>query len=146
MLKIASKAPQFSLENQNGDLVNLSDFSGKKVLLWFVPRAFGKNWTVEAKGFRDRVQEFQDKNSELIGITFSSVNDLRDWSEACGLKINLLCDAKRDVAIAYGAAESRDQERATRISVLISEDGTILKIYEGFDVSSHPDEVLADLS
>ncbi|MBD20341.1 MAG: hypothetical protein CMM37_04790 [Rhodospirillaceae bacterium] len=43
MLKIASKAPQFSLKNQNGDLVNLSDFSGKKVLLWFVPRAFGKN-------------------------------------------------------------------------------------------------------
>ena len=95
---------------------------------------------------RDRVQEFQDKNSELIGITFSSVNDLRNWSEACEVNKNLLCDAKRDVAIAYGAAESKDQERATRITVLISENGTILKIYEGFDVSSHPDEVLADLS
>ena len=146
MLKIGSEAPHFSLENQNGDLVDLSDFCGKKVLLWFVPRAFGKNWTVEAKGFRDRVQEFQDKNSELIGITFSSVNDLKDWSEACGMKLNLLFDANRDVAIAYGAAESKDQERPTRISVLISEDGTILKIYEGFDVLSHSDEVLADLS
>ena len=62
------------------------------------------------------------------------------------MKLNLLFDANRDVAIAYGAAESKDQERPTRISVLISEDGTILKIYEGFDVSSHSDEVLADLS
>tara|TARA_A100001037_G_scaffold208929_1_gene187132 strand:- start:2747 stop:2878 length:132 start_codon:yes stop_codon:yes gene_type:complete len=43
MLKIGSEAPHFSLENQNGDLVDLSDFCGKKVLLWFVPRAFGKN-------------------------------------------------------------------------------------------------------
>ncbi|MBI76316.1 MAG: hypothetical protein CMM53_00810 [Rhodospirillaceae bacterium] len=43
VLKIGSEAPLFLLENQNGDLVNLSDFSGKKVLLWFVPRAFGKN-------------------------------------------------------------------------------------------------------
>ena len=145
LTKIGSEAPTFSLPNQDGKLISLSDFRGKKVLIWFVPRAFGKNWTVEAKGFRDRIQEFQIKDTELIGITFSPIYDLKIWGDEVGMTTNLLCDLTRAVAISYGAAECPDQERATRRSVLISEDGKVIKFYEDFDVVSHPDRVLADL-
>jgi len=81
----------------------------------------------------------------LIGITFSPIQDLKSWGDELGMTTNLLCDATRTVAISYGAAENSDQERAARMSVLISEDTKILGIYEDFDVISHPDLVLADL-
>ncbi len=58
---------------------------------------------------------------------------------------HLLCDATRKVAMAYGAAESADQERATRMSVLIGPDGKVIKTYPQPDAAKHPAEVLADL-
>ena len=101
---------------------------------------------MEAKGFRDRIQEFQIKDTELIGITFSPILDLKSWSDEVGMTTNLLCDATRAVAISYGAAGSSEQERPTRLSVLIGEDGKVIKIYEDFEVVSHPEEILSDLS
>lgn len=82
----------------------------------------------------------------MIGITFSPVEDLKAWADEEGLKTHLLCDADRSVAIAYGAAESADQERPTRVSVLIGPDGTVVKTYEVSDAPGHPDEVLGDLT
>ena len=86
------------------------------------------------------------KDTELIGITFSPIHDLKTWGDEVGMTTNLLCDSTRAVAISYGAAERPDQERATRRSGLIGEDGKVIKIYENFDVVSHSDRVIADLS
>ena len=145
-IEIGSEAPRFTLPNQDGKDISLSDFTGKNVLIWFVPRAFGGNWTREASGFRDRIQNFQEKNTQLLGITFSFIDELKRWSDEVGFNSHLLCDETRSVAIAYGAALSADQERATRLSVLISPDGNIRKIYLDPDAGTHPDEVLLDLN
>ena len=146
LLEVGSKTPDFTLSNQDRNDISLSDFEGQNVLLWFVPRAFGSNWTREAKGFRDRIHSFKGKNTELLGITFSSINELKKWSKDIGVTSHLLCDATRSVAMTYGAAESADQERATRLSVLIGPDRKVLKIYLEPDAVTHPDKVLADLS
>ncbi len=82
----------------------------------------------------------------MLGITFSSLKDLKTWINETGLTTDLLCDADRSVAIAYGAAESGDQEKATRISVLIGPDGKVVKTYAKPDPERHPLEVLMDLS
>ena len=82
----------------------------------------------------------------MLGITFSPTVDLKKWANDVGLEQQLLCDADRSVALAYGAAESSDQERATRISVLIGPDGKVIKTYEGFNAEAHADDVLADVS
>jgi peroxiredoxin len=82
----------------------------------------------------------------LLGITFSSSKDLKTWINETGLTTDLLCDADRSVAMAYGAAESADQEKATRISVLIGPDGKVVKTYSKPDPGLHPSEVLKDLS
>ncbi len=145
-IEIGSEAPRFTLPNQDGKDISLSDFTGKNVLIWFVPRAFGGNWTREASGFRDRIQNFQEKNTQLLGITFSSIDELKTWSGEVKFNSHLLCDETRSVAMAYGAALSADQERATRLSVLISPDGKIRKIYLDPDAGTHPDEVLLDLN
>lgn len=81
----------------------------------------------------------------MLGITFSAPQDLKNWAGEAGLTTDLLCDADRSVALAYGAAESADQERATRVSVLVGPDGRVVKTYAKPDPERHPAEVLADL-
>jgi peroxiredoxin len=81
----------------------------------------------------------------LLGITFSPAEDLKAWRDEVGLKADLLCDADRSVAMTYGAAESADQERPTRISVLVGPDGTVLKTYEVSDAEAHTHEALGDI-
>lgn len=82
----------------------------------------------------------------LLGITFSPPEDLKTWKGETGLTTDLLCDSDRSVAMAYGAAESSDQEKATRLSVLIGPDGKVAKIYAKPDPAAHPAEALNDLS
>ncbi len=79
-------------------------------------------------------------------MTFSPAEELKKWSGEVGLTTQLLYDADRSVAMAYGAAASADQEKATRVSVLIGPDGTVVKTYATPDAEGHPAEALADLS
>lgn len=81
----------------------------------------------------------------LLGITFSPVESLRAWREELGLGCDLLCDADRTVAMAWGAATRADQEKAARVSVLMGPDGRVLKTYASPDPASHAAEVLADI-
>lgn len=68
---------------------------------------------------------------------------MKKWRDEVGLTAELLCDADRSVALAYGAAQSADQERATRVSVLIGGDGKIVNAYEVSDAEGHPAAALA---
>jgi peroxiredoxin len=81
-----------------------------------------------------------------LGITFSAIEDLKAWRDEVGLAADLLCDAERAVAIAYGAAESPDQERPKRISVLVGPDGRIVKLYDVSEAEAHPAAALNDLN
>ena len=81
----------------------------------------------------------------LLGVTFSAAEDLKRWREEVGLQCDLLSDADRAVGLAYGAAESADQEKATRMSVLVGPDGNVVKVYPAPDVERHALAVLDDL-
>jgi peroxiredoxin len=81
----------------------------------------------------------------VLGITFSPTEDLRKWREEVGLTADLLCDADRSVALAYGAAESADQERATRVTVIVGPDGKVLQAYAVDNAEAHPVEALAHI-
>ena len=81
----------------------------------------------------------------LLGVTFSAVDDLRTWREEVGLPCDLLSDSDRAVGLAWGAAESADQEKAKRISVLVGPDGNVVKVLPAPDVETHAVEVLDDL-
>ncbi len=82
----------------------------------------------------------------LVGIIFSPPEDLNTWIGETGLTTDLLYDSDRAVAMAYGAAESSDQERATRLSVLIGPNGRVVKTYAKPDPATHPADVLNDVS
>lgn len=82
----------------------------------------------------------------MLGITFSSTEDLKTWSSEVGYTADLLQDPDRSVAMAYGAADSADQEKATRVSILVGPDGKVAKTYADMNAEAHPAEVLAELS
>ncbi len=80
-----------------------------------------------------------------MGVTFSSTEDLKKWTNDNGYTTELLCDADRSVAMAYGAADSADQEKASRVSVLVGPDGKVVKTYTVEDAEGHSAAVLADI-
>ena len=80
-----------------------------------------------------------------MGITFSSPEDLKKWGTDEGYSGVLLSDSDRSVAMAFGAAESADQEKATRISILVGPDGKVVKTYDSPVADEHPSEALCDL-
>lgn len=82
----------------------------------------------------------------LLGITFSAPDDLSAWREELGLESDLLSDASREVAIAYGAATDSSQAKAARISVLIGADGNVLATYTDIDPAAHAEQILRDLA
>jgi peroxiredoxin Q/BCP len=143
--EIGSTPQPFTLPNQDGRPVSLADYAGKNVLLWFFPRAYGKNCTIEAGAFRDRANDFADKDTVVLGITWSAPGELKEWSRELAMTTELLSDTDHAVALAYGAADSADQERPKRVSVLIGADGRVAKAYEVNDAGAHPQRVLADL-
>ena len=74
MLKIGTKAPSFNLPNENGEMVKLEDYLGKKVIIYFYPKDNTPGCTREALAFKEDFEEFKNKNCEIIGISKDSVN------------------------------------------------------------------------
>jgi peroxiredoxin len=81
----------------------------------------------------------------VLGITFSPPEDLKKWRDEVGLEADLLCDADKSVAISYGAAENADQEKPTRVSILVGPDGRVIRTYQVSEAEAHPGVALADL-
>ena len=143
--KIGSMAPAFTLPNQDGKDVSLSDYTGKHVVLWFYPRAYGNNWTKQARGFRARAQDFISKDTVVLGITFGSKEELKKWKKELDLKSDLLCDADKSVSLAYGAAETNEKERPSRIGIVIGPNGKVIYSYDVDDAEGHAARALAEV-
>ena len=81
MIKEGQKAPNFNLPNQNGEDTSLSDFLGKKIVLWFFPRASTPGWTTEGQGFRDELEHFNNKDISIIGMSADSVQKQKNFCD-----------------------------------------------------------------
>lgn len=145
LLKVGETAPEFSLQNQDGHQVNLVDYRGKQVVLWFYPRASTPGWTKEGIGFRDRIQQFSDKNAVVLGVSNDNSAKNLKFQKKYDFPFDLLSDESLEMAVAYGAADSTSAGKANRISYVIGIDGKISKAYGNVKAASHPDEVLLDL-
>ena len=150
MLLEGTKAPDFTLEDQDGNSISLSDFSGQNVLLWFYPKASTPGWTTEGQELRDEFQNFQDKNTIIIGMSADSVKSQKNFCEKQNFPFSLLSDPDKSTIRKYEAIGmkkmyGREYEGIFRISYLISKDGIIQKAYEKVKPKDHAKEVLKDL-
>ena len=151
MLEIGEKAPDFTLENQDGNSVSLTDFLGKKVLVWFYPKASTPGWTVQGQGLRDEFENYKEKNTVIIGMSGDSVKKQKNFCEKQSFPFLLLSDPEKTVINEYKALGikkmyGREYEGIFRISYLINEEGFVEKAYSKIKVKEHAQEVLVDIN
>ena len=150
MLDVGEKAPNFSLPDGNGTEISLDNFRGKKVVLWFFPKANTPGWITEGQGFRDELKKFEEKNAVIIGMSADSPNKQKKFCEKQGFEFPMLCDENKDTLKAYGVwgkkkFMGREYEGIFRNTYIIDEKGIIERAYKKVNVKSHAQDILADL-
>jgi peroxiredoxin Q/BCP len=151
MLKEGDKAPAFSVVDDHGNTVKLSDYLGKKnVVLFFFPKADTPGWTREASGFRDAKGEIEAKGAVVLGISADAVGKQAKFRDKYGLNMPLLADIEKTVAKAYGVYKEKNLYGKKvmgleRTTFIIGNDGTVKKIFSKVKVDGHPQEVLQAL-
>lgn len=151
MLDIGTKAPAFSLPDQNGAQRSLEDFQGKWLLVYFYPKDATPGCTTEAQELRDQYEQFTAYNAEIVGVSTDSVESHKKFAEKQNLPFTLLADTEKEMVAAYGVYGpkqfmGKSYEGVSRSSYLISPDGNIAKVYEKVKPKEHPAEVLGDLA
>ncbi|MQA91068.1 MAG: thioredoxin-dependent thiol peroxidase [Gemmatimonas sp.] len=150
MLKETDVAPDFTLTADDGATVRLSDFRGRRVVLFFYPRADTPGCTIEACEFRDRIEDYDAGEAVVLGISPDPVKDVRAFREKFGLPYRLLADGDHQVAEAYGVWKEKTMfgnrfwgvERSTFV---IDEEGRLTRIYRKVKPEGHAAEVLQSL-
>ncbi|RMG54743.1 MAG: peroxiredoxin [Bacteroidetes bacterium] len=143
-LKIGDQAPDFTLENQDGEPVRLSDFHGKRhVVLYFYPKDETPGCTAEACGFRDQYEVFQQAGAEVIGVSADSVASHKAFASNRRLPFQLLSDPDKATAKAYGVASSMLGLLPGRETFVIDQQGIIRHRFASqFRIQSHIDDAL----
>ena len=141
MLQPGAEAPTFSVNDHNGNSINLKDYLGKKVVLWFYPKADTPGCTMEGQGFRDDIKNFEEKDIQIFGVSLDNEEDNKAFAEKFFFTYPLLCDVNKDIALAYHAIKSADDQHAARISYVIGEDGKILESIESVDTKNHSNDL-----
>ena len=150
MLKIGDKAPDFNLPDENGNLISLKNFVGKKIVLWFYPKANTPGWILEGKGFRDEFNNFENKNVQILGCSADPPSKQKKFINKQKLQYPLLSDEKHSMLEAYGVwgkkkFMGREYMGISRMTMIINENGEIEKIYEKVNTLSHAQDIIKDL-
>ena len=145
MLAKGTRAPSFSVKDHGGNTVSLTDFSGKKVVLWFYPKADTPGCTIEGKGFRDDYEKFVEKNTVILGVSLDNEADNKAFAGKFDIPYTQLCDVDHAIALAYKAVKGPGDEYASRITYVIGEDGNIIEAISQVDTKTHSGDLCSRL-
>jgi thioredoxin-dependent peroxiredoxin len=146
-LEVGAPAPQFEGVNQFGKQISLTNFDGKKVILYFYPKDSTPGCTSEACDLNDNYAMWQSKGYEVIGVSPDSVASHLKFAEKYNLSFQLIADTERIILEAYGAWGEKKMYGKTYMGVLrktfvISEKGIIEAIFEKVDTKAHSKQIL----
>ena len=149
-MNIHDKAPDFTLQDENGKEISLKDLRGKTVVLYFYPRANTPGCTVEAQEFRGSYTKIQKTGAVLLGVSPDTPQAQKKFAEKFDLPFPLLADADKKVANAYGVMKEKNMYGkkvmgVARTTFVIGPDGKIDHIFEKVKPEGHAEEVLAYL-
>lgn len=151
MLNVGDKAPDFTLQNQDGEEVSLSDYPGKNVVVYFYPRADTPGCTKQACGIRDRASEYEAANAVVLGLSPDKPEALRKFADKYGLAFTLLGDPDHKTAEDYGVWVEKKNYGKTymgiqRSTFLVGPDGKIEWIKRNVKPALHDELVLGALA
>lgn len=147
MLKEGDKAPDFTLKNEKGEDVSLSDLRGDKVVLYFYPKDDTPGCTKQACSLRDGFSELKENGIKVFGVSMDDEASHQKFIQKFDLPFNLLVDENHEVADKYDSYGDKEFMGKTytgvlRKTFLIDEEGKIKKIFDKVKVDEHADEVL----
>jgi peroxiredoxin Q/BCP len=151
MLNPGDKAPWFELPDQDGKIVKLSDYAGKKLVLYFYPKDDTSGCTKEACSFRDELSIFEGINAAIVGVSGDSVKSHRKFVDKYNLNFTLLSDESKTMLENYGVWKEksmygRKYMGIERTTFIIDETGVIKNIFAKVKVDGHTEEVKKVLS
>ncbi|NQX80506.1 MAG: thioredoxin-dependent thiol peroxidase [Flavobacteriaceae bacterium] len=146
-LKIGDKAPDFKQIDQNEKTIELKDFEGKNLVLFFYPKASTPGCTMQACNLRDNYQDFLDKNYEVVGVSSDSVKRQKNFSVKKELPYSLLADENKEVINDYGVwgykkFMGKEYDGIHRITFVIDEKGIIKDIITKVKTKEHSNQIL----
>lgn len=143
---VGGAAPDFRLQDQNGEWHELADYRGGWVAVYFYPRDDTPGCTTEACNFRDNIYAFKAIGASVVGISVDDVESHREFASKYKLPFTILADETGATAEAYGVLRDwKLMKIASRQSFLVNPEGAIAKHYEDVDPETHTQDVLADL-
>ena len=150
MLKVGTQAPDFALQDQNGDMRALSDYRGRKVILYFYSKDMTGGCTKQACGFSELYPQFQEKNAVVLGVSKDSTASHKKFEEKYGLPFTLLSDPEKTVIMAYDVWKEKKlygkvSMGVVRTTYLIDENGMIVRAYEKVSAADNPSQMLKEL-
>ena len=150
MLEVGTKAPDFTLPDQNGDLHSLLEYRGKKVILYFYPKDNTPGCTKQACGFAERYPQFIEKGAVVLGISKDSVASHKKFEEKYGLPFTILSDPELVAIQAYDVWQEKKNYGKTymgvvRTTYLIDEEGKIAKAFDKVKAADNPEQMLGEL-
>lgn len=150
MLEIGTKAPEFTLPDQNGEEKRLSDYRGKKVILYFYPKDMTSGCTKQACSFRDLYPQFREKGAVVLGVSRDTVASHKKFEEAHGLPFPLLSDPELSVIKAYDVWKEKKHYGkvsmgVVRTTYLIDKNGVIEKAFDKVKAADNPAQMLDTL-
>jgi peroxiredoxin Q/BCP len=150
MLKAGDKAPDFTLPSNDGSKVSLSDFKGKKVILYFYPKDDTPGCTKEACSFRDDMDGFKRKKAIVLGVSADDIKSHQNFAQKYSLPFPLLSDVEKKVISAYGVWKQkslygRKFMGIERTTFIINEQGKIAHVFPKVKVDEHVKDVIEKL-
>lgn len=144
-LSVGTTAPDFTAKDTNGNTVNLSDFKGKTLILYFYPKDDTPGCTKEAQSFRDAYNEYQSKDIAVLGVSMDDEESHKKFTEKYNIPFPLLADSDGTLTKAY---DVEGGGYAKRVTYVIDGDGKITQVYEGskLKTDTHAADILAAMA
>lgn len=151
MLNTGTKAPDFTLPDQNGEMRSLESYRGQKVILYFYPKDMTAGCTKQACGFAELYPQFVEKGAVILGVSKDTVASHKKFEEKYGLPFTLLSDTEKEVIQAYDVwKEKKNYGKVSmgvvRSTYLIDEEGVIIKAFGNVKAADNPAQMLGELS
>jgi len=150
MLEVGTKAPDFTLPDQDGNQVSLKSFRGQKVVLYFYPKDNTPGCTKQACNFGELFPQFREKGAVVLGVSKDSVESHKKFEQNHGLPFTLLSDVDKNVIMAYDCwKEKKNYGRVSmgvvRTTYLIDENGVIVRAMDKVRAAENPAQMLGML-